>query len=350
VAGASGPAAQAAALARWFNSGRYRYTLSPPVPSGPDPLTSFLLTTRAGFCQQFAAAYGVLARIDGLPTRVAVGFTTGTKAGRDRYQVTGADAHVWPEVYLGPDLGWTSFEPTPATTGEPAGLGVSTGVRTQGQKQASPATGTTASTVPSEHRPGAAGANTSTTPPTDAHGRPVATGSGSSSTPAVAVVAVVLTLVTAAVLGGRWARARRRSRRGAGVRVARRPGNRFGASRGRRAREHAHDDPDGAVLALWRDAEELLGRAQLGKRPAETIDEHAARLRALAGSRWLVPHAGAPASSVDEAVAAYGELAALAVRASYGAAPCTPDDAAAARHLDEVVRTGIGGGQVLTRL
>ena len=35
VAGATGPAAEAAALARWFDTGRYRYTLSPPALDGP---------------------------------------------------------------------------------------------------------------------------------------------------------------------------------------------------------------------------------------------------------------------------------------------------------------------------
>ncbi len=123
VAGANGPAAEAAALARWFDTGRYRYTLSPPKSTGRDALESFLFTTRAGFCQQFAAAYAVLARIDGLPTRVAVGFTTGATRGHGEYRVTGADAHVWPEVYLGPSTGWTSYEPTPASSGEAAGVG-----------------------------------------------------------------------------------------------------------------------------------------------------------------------------------------------------------------------------------
>ncbi|MGH3182585.1 MAG: transglutaminaseTgpA domain-containing protein, partial [Streptosporangiaceae bacterium] len=129
VSGATGPAAQAGALARWFDTGRYRYTLSPPVPSGSNALESFLFTTRAGFCQQFAAAFGVLARIDGLPTRIAVGFTTGAGRGH-QYRVTGADAHVWPEVYLGPSTGWTSYEPTPASSGEATGVGVNTGSRT----------------------------------------------------------------------------------------------------------------------------------------------------------------------------------------------------------------------------
>ena len=63
VARAKGPAAEANALVRYFTVGkRFRYTLSPP-PLGADALSSFLFTTRAGFCQQFAGAYAVLARI-----------------------------------------------------------------------------------------------------------------------------------------------------------------------------------------------------------------------------------------------------------------------------------------------
>lgn len=115
VAGITSPYEQALALVAYFDSGRFRYTLSPPpVPAGTNPLVAFLTETRAGYCQQFAGAFGVLARLDGLPTRLAVGFATGSRTGLDTYVVRGADAHVWPEVYLGPEAGWVSFEPTPA--------------------------------------------------------------------------------------------------------------------------------------------------------------------------------------------------------------------------------------------
>jgi hypothetical protein len=40
---------------------------------------------------------------------------------------------------------------------------------------------------------------------------------------------------------------------------------------------------------------------------------------------------------------AYARLAALAARASYGADPCTPEDAAVAGHLGAVVRSGLAG-------
>jgi hypothetical protein len=118
VAGITSPYEQALALVRYFGSGRFRYTLSPPpVPVGANPLVAFLTVTRAGYCQQFAGAFAVLARLDGLPTRLAVGFATGTSIGHHTFEVRGSDAHVWPEVYLGPTAGWVSFEPTPAATG-----------------------------------------------------------------------------------------------------------------------------------------------------------------------------------------------------------------------------------------
>ena len=55
----------------------------------------------------------MLARSLGLPSRVVVGFTAGRYSGPGEVTVRGADAHAWPQVYLGPRAGWVSFEPTP---------------------------------------------------------------------------------------------------------------------------------------------------------------------------------------------------------------------------------------------
>ena len=112
--GAQGPLAQAELLVNWFRSGQFRYTLDPPAsPPGTDPLVSFLTQTRSGSCEQFAGAFVVLARSLGLPSRVVVGFTAGRYGGPGAVTVRGADAHAWPQVYLGPRAGWVSFEPTP---------------------------------------------------------------------------------------------------------------------------------------------------------------------------------------------------------------------------------------------
>ena len=52
----------------------------------------------------------ILARIEGIPSRVAVGFTGGTQDG-DGYKVTTDNMHAWPELYF-EGLGWMPFEPT----------------------------------------------------------------------------------------------------------------------------------------------------------------------------------------------------------------------------------------------
>ncbi|MEV1176978.1 DUF3488 and transglutaminase-like domain-containing protein, partial [Nonomuraea sp. NPDC049784] len=75
-------------------------------------LRDFLLRDRAGYCEQFAASMAVLARLVGIPSRVAIGYTGGTKVG-DRWQVGTNDSHSWPELYF-EGVGWLPFEPTPA--------------------------------------------------------------------------------------------------------------------------------------------------------------------------------------------------------------------------------------------
>jgi transglutaminase-like putative cysteine protease len=124
--GADGPLAESEELTNWFRSGRFHYTLIPPAnPPGTDPLVSFLTQTRSGTCEQFAGAFVVLARSLGLPSRVVVGFTAGHYSGPGQVTVTGADAHAWPQVYLGQQAGWVSFEPTPQQThGDLAAEGV----------------------------------------------------------------------------------------------------------------------------------------------------------------------------------------------------------------------------------
>jgi transglutaminase-like putative cysteine protease len=112
TAPAASPLDKAEALTNWFRSDLFHYSLTAP----PSSLVSFLTSSRTGTCEQFAGAYAVLARAIGLPTRVAVGFTSGVRDPDGQTVVRGIDAHVWPEVLLGGS--WISFEPTP---GRPAG-------------------------------------------------------------------------------------------------------------------------------------------------------------------------------------------------------------------------------------
>jgi transglutaminase-like putative cysteine protease len=70
---------------------------------------------RVGYAEQFAAAFAVLARDQGFPARVAVGYLLRPPArSRDTYTVTTADAHAWAEVDMA-GYGWVTFDPTDVT-------------------------------------------------------------------------------------------------------------------------------------------------------------------------------------------------------------------------------------------
>jgi transglutaminase-like putative cysteine protease len=127
TSGASSAFDKALALQRWFTTGnRFRYSLNPRVPDSTAGLIEFLTRTRQGYCQQFAVAMAVLARMVDIPSRIAVGYTAGVSQGNGTWKVSTADAHAWPELYFA-GSGWLRFEPTPgggdggqATAVEPA--------------------------------------------------------------------------------------------------------------------------------------------------------------------------------------------------------------------------------------
>ncbi len=103
-------------LQNWLLSRAFTYTLKPNLPASSHWLLSFLTTHRRGYCQQFAWALAVLARLVGIPSRVVVGYTGGSTTGHGIWQVTTTDAHAWPQLYF-PGQGWLRFEPTPHAAG-----------------------------------------------------------------------------------------------------------------------------------------------------------------------------------------------------------------------------------------
>ncbi len=103
-------------LQNWLLSSAFAYTLKPNLPAS-HWLLNFLTKHRRGYCQQFAWALAVLARLVGIPSRVVVGYTGGSSVGHGIWQITTTDAHAWPELYF-PGQGWLRFEPTPHALGE----------------------------------------------------------------------------------------------------------------------------------------------------------------------------------------------------------------------------------------
>lgn len=90
-----------------------QYSLDiPPLPAGEDAVERFLFVDRIGFCEQIASSLVVMLRSQGIPTRLAVGYTPGERNPfTGFYEVRARDAHAWAEVYF-PGIGWQAFDPT----------------------------------------------------------------------------------------------------------------------------------------------------------------------------------------------------------------------------------------------
>jgi transglutaminase-like putative cysteine protease len=98
----------------------YRYSLDTPrLPPGKDAVDQFLFVDRVGFCEQFASVLAVMLRQQGIPSRLAVGYSTGdidTLTGT--FTVRARDAHAWVEVYF-PRVGWVPFDASPGFDSNP---------------------------------------------------------------------------------------------------------------------------------------------------------------------------------------------------------------------------------------
>ena len=109
---ADSPAAKAVAIQAFLRSDEFTYSTNPQAGSGYQALENFLSGDKLGYCEQFAAAMAVMARVAGIPSRVSVGFLPGRRDG-DTWRVGIRDMHAWPELYFS-GYGWVRFEPTPA--------------------------------------------------------------------------------------------------------------------------------------------------------------------------------------------------------------------------------------------
>jgi transglutaminase-like putative cysteine protease len=127
TAGSTTAYAKAMAIQRYLRSVDFSYSLQSPVQGGYDgnglSVLADFLTQKSGYCIHFASAMAVMARLEGIPSRIAVGYAPGRATGSTvsiggqgalpEYEVDARDAHAWPELYF-QGLGWVPFEPTPS--------------------------------------------------------------------------------------------------------------------------------------------------------------------------------------------------------------------------------------------
>jgi transglutaminase-like putative cysteine protease len=327
AAGATTPYAKAAALRDWFRSPAFTYDKTVDYGDDTNAILTFLRTKR-GFCVQFASAYAVMARALGIPTRIAVGYTSGTRSG-NTFTVTAHDSHAWPEVWLA-GLGWTHlFDPTPAATAAQIG---GSALANEPPVQPSPAVSRVDITVPpatTTPSPTGGGAGTGTatslapaTAPGGASGTGAPTGTASPGSAAgTGAPPLAPTVSTASGSGDAIWRVIVAAIGAVVLLVAAYVGTVLGLKRRRRAHRRA-GEPGVAVQGAWDEALDRLREAgvpgdptltpiELARvTPAHTTDDAAQPLRTLART-YTTARYGAVAVVEDDARRAWESVDAL---------------------------------------
>jgi len=108
---ADNPHEAALIIEQWLKTNR-EYSLDVERPDG-DIADAVLFEMDAAYCTYYATTMATMLRTQGIPARLAVGYTSGQQVAEDRWVVRGLDSHAWVEVYY-PDVGWIQFDPTPA--------------------------------------------------------------------------------------------------------------------------------------------------------------------------------------------------------------------------------------------
>lgn len=120
------PSFQMALVLEEYLRTHYKVATGDDLPTGHGyaQLNHFLLRSRRGTSEQFAAAYVVLARQLGLPARLVVGFRQPSEPASDgRYVVRNADVLAWPEVAV-EGVGWVPLDPTGTAESAAGGRGL----------------------------------------------------------------------------------------------------------------------------------------------------------------------------------------------------------------------------------
>ena len=111
--GGVGTAWEQAQRIEQYLSRNYTYTLDLVGIQQENPVDDFLFRSRRGHCEYFASSMVLMLRSLGIPARFTTGYLGGDYNPLEGYFVVRqSDSHAWVEAYL-PDLGWTTFDPTP---------------------------------------------------------------------------------------------------------------------------------------------------------------------------------------------------------------------------------------------
>ncbi|TML17720.1 MAG: transglutaminase domain-containing protein, partial [Actinobacteria bacterium] len=243
-AGAVTATEKAQAIEAYFLT-NFTYDLNVAAGSSITDINTFL-QRRSGYCEQFAATFAAMARVLGIPSRVAIGYRSGTyDPVKSEYHVTGRDAHAWPEVYIA-GQGWVRFEPTPSSDGGSAAAAPAAIDSAVADAALAPST----DAAPTSTAPAQAAADQIVDPSASSGGTP-STSHDVGRAGLVLIVTLLVTALSAPVIVDRLRR--------------------------RRGRRRVRHDPRGQIALVWHDALRWLRIAGVDARATETPLEVATR-------------------------------------------------------------------------
>jgi hypothetical protein len=206
VKGIASPYGRARAISDFFADpgNNFTYDLTTKAGDSGSDLVDFL-TNRVGYCQQYAAAMGIMLRAAGVPARVVLGYMHPVPDANGDFSITTADAHSWVEAHFA-GIGWIPFDPTPIA-------GITGGLKNDlpqaphvspSTASAAPTTGATSGALPSR--------NSQTREIDNATGAPKALSTPSQGLDAGWIVVPLLVIVLLAAVPAliRWRRRQRR--------------------------------------------------------------------------------------------------------------------------------------------
>jgi transglutaminase-like putative cysteine protease len=111
-------ALQKAMLVQTYLRNQFEYRLGTPELSRLAPIDDFVFNRKEGHCERFAAAMALFLRMQGVPSRVVIGYVPTTRnLFTGRVQVRFSDAHAWAEGYF-EGVGWMNFDATPGPSAD----------------------------------------------------------------------------------------------------------------------------------------------------------------------------------------------------------------------------------------
>jgi transglutaminase-like putative cysteine protease len=112
VQGIEDPLEKARVLETYFHE-NFTYELGAPKLNRLNPTEDFLIRQKTGHCERYASALAYLLRLEGIPTRVVVGYAPSARNWWSGwYDIRFEDAHAWIEAYI-VGKGWIEFDATP---------------------------------------------------------------------------------------------------------------------------------------------------------------------------------------------------------------------------------------------